>query len=167
MFISSKRVPLLCPIFVLIALSVFALRRSSALQKSSPQAALSPTRLIVALLPASARQATNQRHLITHRSGIQKKAAHLPAIVESFSSLDNLTCRSDTPRSFRVRDKVIFLRRSENGMIYKGRGEVKDVVDDGVMITVLNPKFGVDLLDEVYITQRDNSPDSLSKLPAK
>jgi Ankyrin repeats (many copies) len=97
------------------------------------------------------------------RPALQRKSTHTPAVVESFSSLDNLVCRSDAPRSFRVKDKVVFLHRSETGMIYKGRGEVKEVVDDGVMIAILNPKFGVGLDDQVYIVQRDTSPDSLSK----
>jgi hypothetical protein len=45
------------------------------------------------------------------------------------------------PKAFKVRDKVIFLRRSEQGMIFKGCGEVKEVVNNGVMIIVFNPKF--------------------------
>jgi hypothetical protein len=123
--------------------------------------------LIIALGVTSGYHSINHRHHAANRHAFQRDGTHTPAIVESFSSLDNLVCRSGAPRSFRVRDKVIFLHRSENGLIFTGRGEVKEVLDDGVMITVLNPKFGVGLNDQVYVVQRDTSPDSLSKLSPK
>lgn len=86
-----------------------------------------------------------------------------PAVVLSIGSDVWAQIYSDVPKSIRVKDRVLFVRRAGNHVILTGSGIVKEVRGSNSIAILSDPKLDLQPADEVYISSRDNSVHSLTK----
>ena len=88
------------------------------------------------------------------------------AVVEFMSSASFIASRGES--SFRKGDIVAFIRREKGAIMVVGRGVILEAFKTECRGSVTALREGADELEalgcEVYVTSRDNSPSSFSRL---